>query len=313
MKIIKHSDIVALQILPKCCNEWIEFSFKKKNEALLPVKTSISLEGDIFFNTMPCCLPSLGCHCVKQINRFPENSPALEGTLLLHRATDGNLIAIMDATWITTMRTGATAALVIEMLKKDGANKLSIVGLGNTSIASVLCLLEYNTTKHWYIKLLRYKDHTERFVERFSEYDNVSFEIVDTNKELIKGAEVLLSCVTVADKLFGEDVWFDEGILVVPVHTKGFQNCDLFFDKVIVDDIGNVEKFKYFNQFKKIAEVSDVLKGSVVGRENNQERILAYNIGIGIHDLVFASKIYEMSQDKIHDASFKESIMKYFL
>lgn len=312
MKIVKNSDIISLNISTKLTNEWIRESFKLKHEVILPAKTSIHLDNDVFFNTMPCCLPSLNIHCVKQINRFPENTPALEGILLLHSLNGGELLSIMDATWITTMRTGATAALAIETLKKDGANRLSIIGLGNTAVASLLSLLEYNNN-FWYVKLLKYKDHAERFMDRFKLYNNIRFEVVDNNEELINGAEVILSCVTVANELFGENSWFDEGVLVVPVHTKGFQNCDLFFDKVFVDDIDHVKGFKYYNLFKSINEISDILNEKIRGRESNCERIVAYNIGIGIHDLIFAYKTYEILKKNIKDTNFKESLNKYWL
>ena len=80
---------------------------------------------------------------------------------------------------------------------------------------------------------------------------------------------------------------------MVPVHTRGFQNCDLFFDKVFADDTGHVKEFKYFDKFRHYDEFSHVLLGENPGRENDQERILAYNIGISLHDIYFASQIYD--------------------
>ncbi len=35
----------------------------------------------------------------------------------------------------------------------------------------------------------------------------------------------------------------------------GFQNCDLFFDKFIIDDYEHVKGFKYFNKFKETIEL----------------------------------------------------------
>ena len=93
------------------------------------------------------------------------------------------------------------------------------------------------------------------------------------------------------------DEAFDEGVLVVPVHTLGFTNCDLFFDKVFADDTGHVCHFKNFDKFRKFAEMGEVVSGKAPGRENDRERILAYNIGISIHDIYFASRIYNLLKD----------------
>ena len=94
----------------------------------------------------------------------------------------------------------------------------------------------------------------------------------------------------------GKDEWFKEGVLVVPIHTRGFQNCDLFFDKVFADDTSHVDGFKYFKQFKKFSEFDKVLHKEVVGRENDKERILSYNIGIALHDIYIAKKIFNLSE-----------------
>ncbi len=48
--------------------------------------------------------------------------------------------------------------------------------------------------------------------------------------------------------------------------------------------------FKYFNQFRHFAEIGDVLSGRVIGRETDEERILSYNIGLGLHDVLFCQQ-----------------------
>ena len=78
------------------------------------------------------------------------------------------------------------------------------------------------------------------------------------------------------------------------MHTRGFQNCDLFFDKVFADDTNHVKGFKYFDKFQSFAELSEVLTGQKNGRASDEERILSYNIGIALHDIYFASKIYTL-------------------
>lgn len=73
----------------------------------------------------------------------------------------------------------------------------------------------------------------------------------------------------------------------------GFQNCDLAFDKIFCDDLGHISHFKYFNQYKSVGEMTDILSGKISGRDTDSERILAYNIGISIYDIYFAMKIYK--------------------
>ena len=44
----------------------------------------------------------------------------------------------------------------------------------------------------------------------------------------------------------------------------------------------------------KCEEDEEVLKGATPGRESDTERILSYNIGLGLHDVLYASRIYDM-------------------
>ncbi len=98
---------------------------------------------------------------------------------------------------------------------------------------------------------------------------------------------------------FVADNVFKPGCLVVPIHTGGFQNCDLFFDKVIIDDVEHVKGFKYYKQFKsRMTEVGDIENGKATGRDNNNQRIIAYCGGIALHDLFYGYKIYQIAMEK---------------
>ena len=267
-----------------------------KPKAVLPPKISIHPQGDDFFNTMPALLaPEHHRFAVKEVHRIADQEPSLGADILLYDSITGDLLSILDGDWITTMRTGAVATMSIRLLERSGVDTYSFMGLGNTARATALCLIHENRHRPIKIRLLRYKDQAESFIERFSDYDNVSFQIIDDIDEFVAGADVLVSCITSANGLVCEcNDCFRPGMLLIPVHTRGFQNCDLFFDKVFGDDRGHVQGFKYFNQFKQFDEMSSILLGANPGRENDQERILCYNIGLGLHDALFASRIYDL-------------------
>lgn len=294
MKLITDLEIKALDISPRECVEWVRESFSMKYETQLPIKISLHPQGSDFFNTMPCLLPArYNRFGVKVVSRIAEKKPSLHSDLLLYNSKSGELLTLMDADWITQMRTGAVAALAIETLQIKDASVYSFIGLGSTADATMACMQAVLPADRQYtIRLKRYKDQAERFAAKWTK-KNYSFVIVDTNEQLLDNCDVLVSAVTEMPDLFcGDDTKYPEGILLVPIHTRGFQNCDLFFDHVYADDKGHVEGFKYFSQFKAFNELSEVLLGKVQGRVNNKQRILAYNIGIGLHDVLFANKIY---------------------
>lgn len=300
VQIISHEEIIRLNLSPKTCLDWVEDSFRMKDRASLKPKISLHPQGEDFFNTMPCLLPpEFGRLSIKEVYRIAGQEPALGSDILLYDSRTGKLLALLDGDWITTMRTGAVAALAARIYQKKGTTKYSFIGLGNTARATALCLLADNEGRDITFQLLRYKNQAEDFMERFKDYPHLHMEIVNSVAEMVPSAEVIISCLTASPQLLcPDDALFPEGILVIPVHTRGFQNCDLFFDKVFGDDTGHICEFKYFSKWRQYAELTDVLLGRKPGRENQSERILAYNYGIGLHDALYSSRIYDMLKTK---------------
>lgn len=315
MKIISHDHIQRLAIRPQTCMEWVRESFLLKAGAQLPAKISLHPQGSDFFNTMPCLLPErFHRFGVKVVHRIEGAQPTLGGDILLYDAASGELKAMLDGDWITTMRTGAVAALAAQLFRRRGDLTYGFIGLGNTARATLLCLLASEADRHFHVKLLRYKDQAESFKARFARFDNVSFETCETPAGVVGGSDVVFSCLTNAETLLCPDnTLFREGCLIVPVHTKGFQNCDLFFDRIFADDRAHVCGFRYFDRFRHFAELADVFTGTTEGRTSDTERLLSYNIGLGLHDVLFAHKIYEMAGAEAPEVKTEHPSAKFWI
>lgn len=296
MKNITNSEIVALNISATKCVDWVREAFVMKSECQLPAKISVHPTGNDFFTTMPCLLPKeYGRFGAKVVSRIVGRVPALKSDMMLFDSNNGELLALVDCDWITAMRTGAVAALAIKTFRNSTAKEYAFIGLGSTARATLTCLLESCKDEQLNIRLFRYKDQAEKIVDEYKGYDNATFTIVDNTSDLVRGADVVVSCITDASGLLVEDEsLFKPGVLVVPVHTRGFQNCDTTFDKVYADDTDHVKGFKYFSEFREFHQIEEVLKGVTPGRESDTERILSYNIGLGLHDVLYASRIYDM-------------------
>lgn len=299
MKILTHNDIMKLDLDPIQCYKWVTEMLENKHQAILPAKISMKPKEYIFYNVMPSLLPQYNSGGVKVVTRYPERNPALDSQIILYNYETGAVEAIMDGNYITTMRTGAVAAHSIKIFGKESFSKIGVIGLGNQARATLKVLLALFPDRDIQLKLLKYKDQHllfEKYIKNLPNSDKVECVFCDTYKETVKGSDVIVSSVTYLAQDICDDGCYDEGCLVVPIHTRGFMNCDLFFDKVYADDTDHVKGFKYFNQFKSFAEVSDVLNGTVEGRQNNAERIIVYNIGLSMHDIYFSRKIYELAK-----------------
>ena len=297
VSVIQQQQIDQLNINPKECIEWVKQGFLMKDEVQMPAKLSVHPQGEDFMTSMPCLLPKHDgkkYFGIKLVSRIEGQTPTLKSDITLYDAETGQLLAVMDGDWITAMRTGAVAVLAARTFQRQNVDTYSMIGLGNIARAVALCLIADNSERHITIRLMRYKNQAELFIERFKTYNNVTFEIIDNPTVFLSEADVVISCVTVATELlFPNNSLYKRGVTVIPVHVRGFQNCDLFFDKVFGDDTGQIQTWKYFNQFHEYDEIHHVLQGKNPGRTNDDERILSYNYGLALHDIVFASKIYE--------------------
>jgi ornithine cyclodeaminase/alanine dehydrogenase-like protein (mu-crystallin family) len=300
MKILSHKDIMDLNIDPIKCYQWVEDMLSGKDKVILPAKTSIKPSDEVFYNVMPSILPEYNAAGVKIVTRYPERIPSLDSQIMMYDFESGKITAILDGNYITTMRTGAVAAHSIKLFAKENFEDIGFIGLGNQARATIKVLVSLLYNKKITLKLLKYKDQHKKFeeyVKILPGSDNIEIKLCDSYKETVKGSDVIVSSVTYFANDICEDDCFDEGCLVVPIHTRGFMNCDLFFDKVFADDTDHVKGFKYFDKFKKFSEVSDVIMRRSEGRVNDKERILVYNIGLSIHDVYFAEQIYRLATE----------------
>ncbi len=297
MQIVDHNTILALGISPLQMYQWTETMIQNKHNAVLPPKISMKQEENGFYNVMPCMLPEINRMGVKIINRNSGRTqgPSLTSQILLYELSSGKPLTLFDGSYITAIRTGAVAAHSVQLFARKDFSSIGLIGLGTTATATMDVLLTIMPEREMDVHLLRYKDQAERFIRRYAQNPKLRFIVHDSAGELIRNSQVIISCVTYMDHCFADESAFQPGCTVIPVHTRGFQNCDTAFDKVFADDIGHVRGFQNFEKFKSIVEVSDVVNGRAVGRTNDQERILVYNIGLAIHDIYFADQIFRLN------------------
>lgn len=318
MKVIDFNNVkkICSQLNSNNYLEWIEYALRHKNDFVMPPKTRISQENGDYYAIMPCMYEEENIAMTKMIGRHLLKDKEVRSTMMsdmmLYEADTGVLKALIDGEYITTLRTGAAAAHAALMYGKDGFTTIGLIGLGNIMTVCISLLVSRLQERKLVLKLYKHNGQENRLIDRLKSFENIQFVLCDTYEETIKGSEVVISAVTRTVDNFCSDECFDEGCTVIPIMTLGFQNCDLFFDKVFTDEIEQIKGFKYFDEFKSIENTTDVLLGKKNGRENDKERILVYYYGLAIHDLYFATKILNNSMT-IADTSYNYCKEKFFV
>ena len=210
----------------------------------------------------------------------------------------------MEGAYITALRTVAASAVSTKHLCNADASVMALVGCGVQGKYHALALPHMIPS----ISTLRVSDSYEpslrSFVETMAEHaPGLKVEVCDTPESAIRGADLVVTATGKLLEPIFEQEWVAEGALLLPVHTLGWSSSTASaMDKLIVDD---------WNQYRTVgdihyqplpekphAETGEVVAGLRPGREDKRERIVNFNKGIAIHDILMARVIFERSRER---------------
>jgi ornithine cyclodeaminase/alanine dehydrogenase-like protein (mu-crystallin family) len=142
---------------------------------------------------------------VKVLARFPRNPPGrnLGSLLLLFDDQDGTPLAVMDAIYITAVRTAAGAALATDTLARREPASMAMVGTGVLAWYTVLAhrhLLPSIGTIRVYS---RSRERRDAFAERVSDELGLDIEAVGTVADAVAGADVVTTATNSPEPVLG--------------------------------------------------------------------------------------------------------------
>jgi len=108
----------------------------------MPAKVYVDAPPHGDFRAMPA--RGDGLAILKWVTSFPRNSerglPAVAGALLVSSAETGGLLAILDCAAVTSLRTGAAAAVSALALAREGGRGVGVIGCGVNGGWAARCL-----------------------------------------------------------------------------------------------------------------------------------------------------------------------------
>jgi ornithine cyclodeaminase/alanine dehydrogenase-like protein (mu-crystallin family) len=112
-------------------------------EWVMPAKTYVDTPPAGDFRAMPA--RGAGIAILKWVTSFPSNPqrglPVVAGALLVSSAESGELLAILECASVTSLRTGAAAAVSAQVLASEGASSVGLIGCGVNGTWAARCLL----------------------------------------------------------------------------------------------------------------------------------------------------------------------------
>jgi alanine dehydrogenase len=277
-------------------NDAVEAVFREhaRGHVQMPPKLYITFpHGD--FRTMPAYVPALDIAGVKIVNVHPDNRAAglptvMALTVILDVAT-GIPRAIINATRLTDMRTGAAGAIAAKYLAPKKEVVLGVIGSGRQAEAQVQAIsreLRITEVKVW----SRDEKNALAFAGRFREFPGTA-----TSIEQACDADVVVT-TTPSRKPIVMHEWIHEGthINAIGADAPGKEELDpliLKRAKVFVDDRPqaihsgeiNVPIAKGLFHAHDIAGTLGEVVVGVKGRRNPDEITVFDSTGLAIQDL----------------------------
>ena len=220
-----------------------------------------------------------------------------------HIALTGFPTAIMDGTYITAIRTAAVSGVSVKYLARKDSEVLAIVGTGVQGKYNALCITNALPSINRIRIYDKYEPSIKSFIEQVGSVlgDKVKIEVVGSAEDAFSGADVVVTATAKLLEPVFFDKWVKPGALVLPIHAGGW-NPEILtaMDKVVVDDWAQFCAFtkKIYKPLPQpFAEVGEIVAGQKPGRQNDQETIINFNVGLAIHDIVVGSRVLEKAKE----------------
>lgn len=232
------------------------------------------------------------------VDNFRHGMPSEYGVLVLMDEKVGAPTAILDATHLTDMRTGAMTAIGAKHLARKNSRVLGHVGARGSSYWNVRLLASLFAFDEIRVHSRR-RESYEPFAEQLSRDLGRPVRAVHSWQETIEGADIVVeaSRLTAPEPLL-KTRWIKEGALVMPYGTMSALELDLtdIMRKLVVDDWGQVGAGPlgalraHVNAGKLTretlhAEMGEIVAGLKPGRETEEERILYWHRGLSLSDI----------------------------
>ncbi len=266
------------------------------------------------FNVLRGAVLPLGLAGVKVVGDFVNNYkvglPSELAVLNLFDPATGAPKAILDATSITDMRTGAMTALGAKFLARKNSKALGHIGARGTS--------------YWNIRLLSHffefdaiRVHSRRpesraaFAQKLTEDLGRPVVAVDSWEECVRDADIVVEASRLPEpQPLLKTEWIKPGALVVPYGTMSAVELSLtdIMSKVVVDDWGQCRKGLPFGALRRHvdsdklteqtlhAELGQIVAGVKSGRENEHETILFWHRGLSLSDIALGHAMLEKAK-----------------
>jgi len=240
------------------------------------------------------------------VDNYRQDLPSEVGMLTLFDPRTGIPAAIIDATAITEMRTGAVTAIGAKYLARKSAKVLGHIGARGTAYWNVRLLDGLFDFDEIRVHSARPESRTA-FGERLARDLGKPVRVCDNWHDTVAGADIVVEASRLREPTpLLKTGWIKPGAFVVPYGTMSAVELDLtdIMSKLVVDDWGQCKGGPFGSLRAHVdagklsaqtlhAEMGQVVAGLKPGRENDAETILFWHRGLSLSDIALGHAMWQ--------------------
>jgi ornithine cyclodeaminase/alanine dehydrogenase-like protein (mu-crystallin family) len=305
IRYLSRADVEAVGLSALEVVDLLEAAFRAKRagDVEMPPKVGVHPREDAFIHAMPAYLADTDAVGLKWVAGYPSNQPLgipyIHGLFVLSDAATGRPLAVMDATWITEVRTAAASILGIRALAEGPVESIGIIGCGRQGHAHLELAGEV------FPKLGRvalFDRHSERADALAAAHPGLDVQVASAAEQIAPGADVIVSTAAIVRQPERplRRAHLKDAMVACAVDFDATLSEDLFEDAgtFVVDDLA---QYRYYRQQGYFAgyPADAVELAEVLAEESPKPSGLAVYVplGIALEDVAVAGELNRRAAD----------------
>jgi ornithine cyclodeaminase/alanine dehydrogenase-like protein (mu-crystallin family) len=326
--VLKHNEVVALLPMKECIAVMREALIAlTSGKAHQPLRTIVrppdaagimglmpAHAGGFADGTTPDGPATSAAFGLKAVCVFPGNpvkgKDAHQGAVLLFSGETGELMAMMNASAITAIRTAAVSGVATDILARREACNLALIGSGVQARSHLAAMSLVRSLQRCRIAS-RQIEHAQKFVAEMSRDFAFPLEAAQTVKEALEGADLIVTATNSIEPVVKRE-WISNGAHLNLVGsstptTREVDSATMAAASLFVDRLESTtnEAGDYLFAVREgaigmehiRAELGEVVTGNKPGRTSPDEITLFKSLGLAIEDLFAAQYLYERAKE----------------
>lgn len=310
--VLGYPEVRRLLPMAECIDVMAQaLAARSRGEAVMPLRQILWLPdrtGALAW--MPAFLPGMGALGAKAITAFNANTAtpyeSHQGPVLLFEPEHGRLLAVVDASTITAVRTAAVSGVATRALARPEAGVLAVLGNGVQAALHVEAMRAVRPVRE--VRVWgRNPERALAFARRTAERTGLAVRAAASAAEAVAGADIVCTTTAATDPiLHGGDLSPGCHVNAVGAGVPGYRELDaaaVAACRVYVDaresaahesdELRAALEEGAIGSDHVVGELGELLLDRVEGRRSAEERTLFKSMGLAVEDLAAARYVYD--------------------